>query len=76
MSSTPFRDTSALSIVDESAIDNGDDVYTSEELSNMDPQLLRRLAANANTNCINGKSVHLEIKSYFGRQRTLPEFDD
>lgn len=71
---SPFRDTSSLSIVDETAVDTGDDVYTSEQLENMDPQLLRRLAANANTDCINGKSVHLEIRSYFARQRTLTEF--
>lgn len=73
---SPFRDNSTLRIVDETAIENGDDVYTLDELDKMDPQLLRRLAANANTDCIHGKSVHLEIRSYFARQRTLSEFSE
>ena len=74
MSTSPFRETSSLRIVDETALDNGDEVFTMDQLEQMDAQLLRRLAAHANTDCINGKSVFLEIRSYFARQRTLTEF--
>jgi hypothetical protein len=65
----------SLGLVDERAIDNGDPVFTKEELDNFDIMLLRNLAAEANTNAIHGKSTKFEIKSYFRCQRNLTEYE-
>lgn len=67
--------TSELSLVQETAIENGDPCYTLEQLDRFAPKLLRRLAANANTNEINGKSTMYEIKEYFACQRGLSEYE-
>jgi len=55
---------------------NGDPVLTTEEVKRMDNKVLRRMAAEANTDSINGRSVALEWQGYFGRQRTLTEYLD
>lgn len=64
----------AFKIVEEHATDNGDPVFTKEELNNMSYQMLRLLAANANTSVINGKSNQLQIKAYYGRQTTFKDY--
>lgn len=52
-------------LVDETAAQNGDPVYSRDELAAKDHQELRRMAADANTDEINGKSTRLEITAYF-----------
>lgn len=52
-------------LVSESASENGDPVYGYSELKEMDIHNLRRMAADANTTEIHGKSTRLEILSYF-----------
>jgi len=71
-----LHDTSAgsLSLVSETAIDNGDLIFTKSEFENLHYQYVRNLAAEANTDEINGKSNRLEIQSYFVCQRALDEF--
>lgn len=75
MSSSPFGPMSELSLVEERATDTGDMVFTSEQLAGFDSQYLRRLAAQADSDVINGKSTGLEIQAYFGCQKTLQEFE-
>jgi len=72
-----LHDTSAgtLGLVEESAADNGDPTFTTEELNQYDIMLLRNLAAEANTDAIHGKSTKLEIKAYFRCQRNLSEYE-
>lgn len=62
-------------LIDESADQNDDPTFTSRELERFDYQLLRNLAANANTEAINGKSPMMIVKSYFRCQHTLDEFE-
>lgn len=52
-------------LVDETATENGDPVYSRDELEDMDQHELRRMAAKANTNEINGKSDKLQVIAYF-----------
>jgi len=61
-------------IVTESAIETGDPVLTTEEVQRIDNKVLRRMAAEANTDAVSGRSVALEWQSFFGRQRTLTEY--
>jgi hypothetical protein len=65
-----------LSLVDETAVDTGDGhlIMTEKAFDNIDPQFRRRLAAEANTDEINGKSTALEMKYYFCRQRSLTDY--
>lgn len=62
------------SLVPESASDNGDEVYTKEELKDMDYDELRQMAANVDSDAINGKSTKMEIISYFAGQATMEDF--
>jgi hypothetical protein len=62
-------------LVDENPWDNGDPVLTTEEAARMDKKVLRRLAAEANTDAVTGRSVKLEWVSYLARQKTLSDFD-
>lgn len=58
-------------IVDDHASENDDPVFSSTELQqlqDMDPNLLRRVASDANTDAINGKSTMLERFSYFAER--------
>jgi len=64
----------SLSLVDETALDNGDPVFTKAELERFDIMLLRNLAAGANTDEIHGKSTKFEITAYFNCQRTLADY--
>lgn len=71
-----LHDTSAssLGLVSETALDNGDMIFTPEQFDNFDYQYIRRLAANADTDEINGKSDQIIVRSYFVRQHTLSEY--
>ena len=61
-------------LVDETALDNGDLVLTTEEAERMSNKALRRLAANANTDAISGRDVKLVWQAYFARQKTLNDY--
>jgi hypothetical protein len=65
---------SSLGLVNETAIATGDMIFTADEFDNLHYQFIRNLAAQAKTDEINGKSNRLEVRAYFVRQRTLPEF--
>jgi len=62
-------------LVSETAEDNDDPTFTTEELERFDYQLLRNMAAEANTDEIHGKSPMMLVKSYFKRQYTLSDFE-
>lgn len=59
-------------IIEERAADNDDPVYSIEELEQMHYQERRRIAANASTDAIHGKSTTLEVFAYFAKE-TQPE---
>jgi hypothetical protein len=61
-------------LVEETALDNGDPVLTTEEGERYSNKVLRRMAAEANTDAISGRDVQLEWYSYFCRQRTLNDY--
>jgi len=65
----------SLSLVEETAVDTGDMIFTTEQVNEFSYQMLRNLASEANTNCINGKSKKLLIQCYYGRQRTLSDYE-
>lgn len=64
----------SMQLVDACPIRNGDMVFTTEETKQFDTNFLRNLAANANTDAVNGRSTRLEIISYYGRQMTLGDY--
>lgn len=66
----------SLSLTNETAVETGDThlIMTGEEFDDIDPQFRRRLAAEANTDEINGKSTALEVRFYLCRQRTLGDY--
>jgi len=84
----PFGSAGDDTLVDETAIDRdhkdlfglskdmGELVFTREQLDAMDTQLLRRLAAQADTSEIHGKSLRLEYVEFFGCQRSLSEYEE
>jgi len=63
-------------LLEQRAIDTGDThlIFTREQLDRMSNTMLRRLAAAANSDEINGKSVKLQIHYYLACQRTLSEY--
>lgn len=52
-------------LVNETAAECGDPVFSREELDAMDQHELRRLASDANSDDINGRSTKLKIIAYF-----------
>ncbi len=64
----------ALSLVDETALENGDPVLTTEEAEQYSNKVLRRMAAEADSDAISGRDVQLQWISYFARQRTLDDY--
>jgi len=73
-----LHDTSAssLSLVEQTAIDTGDElIFTKEQFQNFDHNFKRNLAANALSDEIHGKSTALELQNYFVCQYTLQEFE-
>lgn len=75
MSSNPFQETSSLTLVNETALDNGDPVLTKHEVNQYSTKVLRKMAAAADTDEVHGKSVGLEMRAYFGCQYTLSDFE-
>jgi hypothetical protein len=63
-------------LVERTALDNGetDLIFTQAQLERMSNTMIRRLAAASRSDEINGKSVKLEIYSYFCGQHTLTEY--
>jgi hypothetical protein len=81
MSSGSLHDTSVsdLTIVNETALDNGDPILTTKQTdpdNGYSHKLLRRLAAEANTDEIYGKSPSLQLRAYFRCQYTLDDFQE
>lgn len=72
----PESNESNNTLLDETAVDNGDPIFTEAELERMSHTMLRRLAAEASTSEINGKSNKLLITLYFKGQKSLDEFSD
>lgn len=52
-------------LLDEHATDNGDPTYTYGELEGMNHQRLRNMAAEADTDAINGRSVGVRVYAYY-----------
>lgn len=61
-------------LVDDCPIQRGDPVFTTQEVQRMDMNLLRNLAAEANSDAVSGRSTKLELQGYFARQRTLSDY--
>lgn len=76
MTTGPFGSIADDSLVSETAIENGDPVFTNDQLEKMSSTMLRRLAAHSDTECINGKSPRYIITCYFSCQRSLTEYSD
>jgi hypothetical protein len=69
----------SLELVQETAIERGesdDMIFTREEFARFDHHFKRRLAGEANTDEISGRSTMLEIQAYYVRQRTLGEYSE
>jgi len=76
MSAQPFGSVTNDSLVSETAEANGDPVFTKAELEAMSNTMVRRLAANADTDEIHGKSPRFQIHAYFRVQRSLTEYSE
>lgn len=66
---------SSNSLLDETADETGDPIFTTEEVKRFQYTVLRNLAAQANTSEINGKSNRLLIEHYYARQKTFGDFE-
>ena len=76
MSASPFGSVEDDRLIDEVATDNNDPVFTKAQLDKMSNTMVRRLAASADTDVVNGKSPRMIIECYFTCQRDLTEFQD
>lgn len=67
-----------MQLVNERALERGDTdlIFTQEQLDRMSNTMLRRLAAAANSEEINGKSVKLQIQSYLRCQHSLTDYNE
>lgn len=67
-----------MQLVNERALERGDTdlIFTQEQLDRMSNTMLRRLAAAANSDEINGKSVKLQIQSYLRCQHSLTDYSE
>lgn len=65
-----------IQLVKERALERGDTelIFTQEQLDAMSNTMIRRLAAAANSDEINGKSVKLQIHSYLRCQASLSDY--
>jgi hypothetical protein len=65
-----------MQLVKERALERGDYnlIFTQQQLDQMSNTMLRRLAAAADTDEINGKSVKLQIQSYLRCQASLSDY--
>ena len=73
---SPFDDLDSLTLVNETADQTGDPIFSSDEWDNFSNKLRRRLAANANSDEVGGKSTSLETREFFVRQKSLSEFEE
>lgn len=64
-----------MGLVEETALENGDPVFSKDQLENFSYQMLRNLGAYADTDQINGKSPMMLVKSYYGCQHSLSEWE-
>jgi hypothetical protein len=67
----------SMELVQETAVERGesdDMIFTREEFARFDHHFKRRLAGEADTDEISGRSTMLEIQAYFVRQRSLGEY--
>jgi hypothetical protein len=55
--------------------DHGEEPLTTEQFEQMDWTVLKRMAANSECDEIDYMSTRLEVKAYYGRQRTLGDYD-
>ena len=61
-------------LVDETAVDTGDPVLTTDEVEQYSSKVLRRMAAASESDAISGRDVRLEWVAFFCRQRTLADY--
>jgi len=71
---------SSLSLVDETALDDPvcrdrNLIFTADEFENLDYQFVRRLAAQAESDEVNGKSDKIIVRSFFVRQHSLFDYE-
>jgi len=58
------------------ALERGDPIFTIEQFERLEQHFLRRLAANANTDEVNGSSTLPELKSYFVCQYSIEDYQN
>ena len=78
MSNNPFGSVSDSSLVEETAIDTGqtDLILTREQFDNLDNKVVRRLAAQFDSESVNGKSPRFQTRAALAVQRSLDEYAD
>lgn len=76
MADGPASFTLFESILPERAIETDDPVWTKQELEAMDYDELRQLAAETDSDAVNGKSTKLEIIGFFARKTSYEELAD
>ena len=78
MSNNPFGSVSDSSLVSETAIDTGqtDLILTREQFDNLDNKVVRRLAAQFDSESVNGKSPRFQTRAALAVQRSLNEYAD
>ena len=76
MTTNPFGSVSDSSLVEKTAIDTGQSelVMTREQFDNLDNKVVRRLAAEFDSDEINGKSPRFQSRAALAVQRTLDEY--
>ena len=78
MTQNPFGSVSDSSLVEETAIDTGQPelVFTREQFDNLDNKVVRRLAAQFDSESVNGKSPRFQTRAALAVQRSLDEYAD
>ena len=78
MSNNAFGSVSDSSLVEETAIDTGqtDLILTREQFDNLDNKVVRRLAAQFDSDSVNGKSPRFQTRAALAVQRSLTEYAD
>jgi hypothetical protein len=65
-------------LVSETALDTGEPdnlTFTPQQWARFSTRMKRRLAAEADTDAVNGSSTTLEIRAYFVTQRSLTDYE-
>jgi len=78
MSNNPFGSVTDGRLVEETAIDTGqsDLIMTREQFDNLDNKVVRRLAAEFDSDDVNGKSPRFVTAAALAVQRSLNEYAD